>query len=282
MRKENPYIPNPATIIEIVDEAPRVKTFTLKFKNKKLQEKFTFTPGQFVQVSIPGVGEAPISISSSPTQKDSFKLCVRAVGNVTNAFHRLNVGDVVWVRGPYGKGFPMDQFKGKNLVFIAGGIGLAPLRSAINMVMDLRNEYGDVKVLYGDRAPNFLLFAKECETWCKHCNVCITVDTPDETWKGHVGVVTKLFDVVEITPTNTVAMMCGPPVMYRFVVKKLLDLGFPEDSIYLSLERRMKCGVGNCRHCMVGSKFVCLDGPVFTFKELKEIPGDETPEAWIP
>ncbi len=281
-KKKNPYIPSPAVIVDIVDEAPKVKTFTLKFKNKRLQEKFNFSPGQFVQVAVPGIGEAPISLSSSPTEKEHFKLCVRAVGNVTNALHSLSVGDIVWVRGPYGRGFPMDDFKGKNLVFVAGGIGLAPLRSAINMVINLRENYGDVKILYGDRAPSYLLFEKERELWCKTCGVYLTVDTPDESWSGCVGVVTKLFDIVTVTPSNSVALVCGPVVMYRFVVKKLLELGFTEDSIYLSLERRMRCGVGNCRHCMVGSKFVCLDGPVFTFKELKNIPLEEVPEVKLP
>ncbi|MHC1586096.1 MAG: FAD/NAD(P)-binding protein [Candidatus Hecatellaceae archaeon] len=265
------YVPQPAVILDIKEENFNTKTFTLRFQDPKVQESFTFEPGQFVQVSLPYIGEAPISLSSSPTEKGSFKLCIRRVGNVTNAIHRLRVGDLLWIRGPYGRGFPFDEVKGRNVLAIAGGIGLAPLRSVVNRLLHYKEEFGEIYVLYGDRNPSLLLFREDREVWARELNLRVICEAGDETWKGPIGVVTKLLEDPDIPVENTVAMVCGPPIMYKFVCRKLVEMGFKEEDIYLSFERRMKCGVGKCRHCNIGPKFVCLHGPVFTLKEAREL-----------
>jgi sulfhydrogenase subunit gamma (sulfur reductase) len=231
-------------------------------------------PGQFVEVSLLGQGEAPISISSSPSRSvDSFELCVRRAGRLTQALHRLVPGDQVGVRGPYGRGLPLDRFRGKDILFAPGGLGLAPLRSAINEVLDDRNNYGCVTILYGARSPAELLFRDELEQWAGRgdVEVHLTVDTADKKWKGHTGVITTLFPSIRVSPRNTVAITCGPPVMYRFVLMELLGKGIPEGNIWFSLERRMKCGVGKCGHCQIDHIYTCQEGPVFSYAEVKHL-----------
>ncbi|MGD8813087.1 MAG: FAD/NAD(P)-binding protein [Anaerolineales bacterium] len=235
---------------------------------------FHHRPGQFVEVSLLGVGEAPISISSSPSRTtSSFELCVRRVGSVTNAIHELKPGDLIGIRGPFGNGFPLERFRGKDLLFAPGGLGLAPLRSLINEVIDDRGNYGRVIILYGARHPSELLFKQELETWKERDDVefHVTVDRPDEDWNGKVGVITTLFYDIQVHPRNTVAVTCGPPVMYRYVIMELLGKSVPEGNIWLSLERRMKCGVGKCGHCQMGSIYTCLDGPVFSYSQIKHL-----------
>jgi sulfhydrogenase subunit gamma (sulfur reductase) len=229
-------------------------------------------PGQFVEVSLFGIGEAPISISSSPSRSNgSFELCVRRVGDVTNALHQMAPGDLVGIRGPFGHGFPMAKMKGKDVLFAAGGLGLAPLRSLINQVLDERGSFGRVIVLYGTKQPSEILFKDELLTWADRTDVefHMTVDRGDDKWRGNVGVITRLFPKVHVDPRNTVAATCGPPVMYRFVLMEMLGKGIPETQIYLSLERRMKCGVGKCGHCQINYLTCCQDGPVFTYAQLK-------------
>jgi sulfite reductase subunit B len=229
-------------------------------------------PGQFVEVSVLGVGEAPISISSSPSRSNgSFELCVRKVGDVTSALHKLEAGSKIGVRGPFGHGFPVEKFRGKDILFAPGGLGLAPLRSLINEVLDERAKYGRVIILYGARNPSELLFKEELETWSKRSDVelLLTVDRGDETWKGNVGVITTLFRHVSVYPRNTVAITCGPPVMYRFVLMELFGKGISEGNIYLSLERKMKCGIGKCGHCQINNVYACQSGPVFSYAEIK-------------
>jgi sulfhydrogenase subunit gamma (sulfur reductase) len=229
-------------------------------------------PGQFVEISLLGIGEAPISISSSPSRSNgSFELCVRKVGDVTQAIHRLQPGDMLGVRGPFGHGFPYEKFRGKDILFAPGGLGLAPLRSLINQVLDERALYGRVLLLYGARNPSELLFKDELEAWGKRGDVelMLTVDQGDENWKGHVGVITTLFRDTSVYPRNTVAITCGPPVMYRFVLMELLGKGISEGNIYLSLERRMKCGIGKCGHCQINNVYACQSGPVFSYSEIK-------------
>jgi sulfhydrogenase subunit gamma (sulfur reductase) len=231
-------------------------------------------PGQFVEVSLLGQGEAPISISSSPSRSvDSFELCVRRAGRLTEALHRLTPGDLIGVRGPFGRGFPLERFRGKDILFAPGGLGLAPLRSAINEVLDDRNNYGRVTILYGARSPAELLFRDELEEWAGRGDIelHLTVDTADKTWKGHTGVITTLFPNIRVSPRNTVAITCGPPVMYRFVLMELLGKGIPEGNIWLSLERRMKCGVGKCGHCQIDHIYTCQEGPVFSYAEVKHL-----------
>jgi NAD(P)H-flavin reductase len=228
-------------------------------------------PGQFVEVSVLGVGEAPISISSSPSRSNgTFELCVRRVGDVTNALHRLEPGAAVGIRGPFGRGFPYEKFRGKDVLFAPGGLGLAPLRSLINQVIDERATFGRVVILYGARSPSELLYKEELEAMAKRddLELHVTVDRGDETWKGNIGVITTLFRKISITPRNTVAAVCGPPVMYRFVLMELLGKGIPNGNIYLSLERNMKCGVGKCGHCQINHVYACQSGPVFPYSEI--------------
>jgi len=229
-------------------------------------------PGQFVEVSVFGIGEAPISISSSPSRSDrTFELCVRNVGDVTGALHRMKAGDQVGIRGPFGRGFPIEKFRGKDVLFAPGGLGLAPLRSLINQVLDERALFDRVIILYGAKSPSEMLFKDELAEWDARPDVelMLTVDQGDDTWKGNVGVITTLFKHISINPRNTVGVTCGPPVMYRFVLMEFFGKGISEGNIYLSLERRMKCGIGKCGHCQINNVYACQSGPVFPYSEIK-------------
>ena len=230
-------------------------------------------PGQFVEVSIYGIGEAPISISSSPTQEDSFELCVRNAGSLTNALHKLEAGAEIAIRGPYGNGFDMEAMKGADIFFIAGGLGLAPARGVIKYVLDKRRDYGKVAILYGAKSPSELLFKEDMDEWAARpdCDFHITVDRADDAWTGNTGVITTLFDRVVIEPKNTYAVIIGPPVMYKYAILDALSMGIPEGRILCSLERRMKCGVGKCGHCQIGSVYVCKEGPVFSYSQIKRL-----------
>jgi len=238
-------------------------------------EILDFEPGQFVEVSLLGVGEAPISICSSPTRRDSFELCVRAVGRMTNALHRLKAGTEIGIRGPFGVGFPVTPMVGHDILMVAGGIGIAPLRSLINYVMENRRDFGRVHILLGCRDPRLMLFGNEIQTWQKRLDIgfSCTVDRADPDWKGNVGLVTALIPGVDIDPENTFAVIVGPPVMYRFVIKELLAKGITENRIVLSLERHMKCGLGKCGHCQLHDIYCCQDGPVFFYDHIKNMKG---------
>jgi len=249
----------------------RERSFSIRLADGSL---LGHLPGQFVEVSVFGVGEAPISVSSSPTRPgDAFELCIREAGSVTGALHRLSAGSTIGIRGPYGRGFPVEELKGRNLLFVAGGLGLVPLRSLIDYVVDNRGLFGEVTLLYGSRTPTDMLFADELERWRASGGFRIetTVDLADGAWTGNVGVITKLFDYVDIDPARTVALVVGPPVMFRFVLKSILAKGVYESCIYLSLERRMKCGVGKCGHCQVDDVYVCQKGPVFPYTSLRKL-----------
>jgi len=230
--------------------------------------------GQFVEVSVFGIGEAPISVTSSPTRNGTFELCIREVGDVTRALHRLKPGSKVGIRGPFGNGFPVEKMRGKDLLFAPGGIGLFPLRSVINQVLDERESFGRVIILYGAGNPSELLFKDELAQWEARDDVesHVTVDRGDENWTGNVGVITTLFPKITVNPRNTVALTVGPPVMYRFVLIELLSKGIQDGNIFLSLERRMKCGLGKCGHCQINNVCVCQKGPVFSYAQLKELP----------
>ncbi len=235
-------------------------------------DDFTYDPGQFVMISVPGVGEAPISISSSPTKKGSFELVVRKAGTLTAALHALSAGASVGIRGPFGRGFPVKTLKGKDLLFIGGGCGNIPLHSLIAYVLDNREDFGAVNILLGCKTPQTMLFVDELEQWEKKPDVVIskTVDQADETWKGNVGLITKLIPGVDCDPKKTYAVIVGPPIMYKFVIQELLKKKFPDNQIVLSLERHMKCGVGKCGHCQIGDVYCCQEGPVFTYEEIKQ------------
>jgi sulfhydrogenase subunit gamma (sulfur reductase) len=265
------YLPQPARIVAAQPMTAQEKLFTLE-----LPAGLTLghRPGQFVELSVLGVGEAPISISSSPSRANgTFELCVRRAGDVTGALHRMQPGQIVGVRGPFGHGFPIERFYGKDILFAPGGLGLAPVRSLINQVLDERGQFGKVTILYGAKNPSELLFTDELAAWQARGDVDlrVTVDRAAEGWTGHVGVITTLFPQVEIYARNTVAIVCGPPVMYRFVLMELLGKGIPDGNIYLSLERRMKCGVGKCGHCQINHIYACQSGPVFAYSDIKGV-----------
>ena len=268
---ESIYLPVEARILDVRALTKLEKLFRIALpEGMSLQHE----PGQFVGVSVLGVGEAPISISSSPSRSNgSFELCVRKAGSVTQALHGLNEGDRLGVRGPFGHGFPVHEFRGKDLLFAPGGLGLAPLRSLIQEVLDQRHLFGRILLLYGARQPSELLFLDEIEAWKQRGDIDIhlTVDRGDESWTGNVGVITTLFPKVQVHPGNTIAVTVGPPVMYRFVLMELLGKGIPEGNIWLSLERRMKCGVGKCGHCQMNHVFTCQDGPAFSYAQIKPL-----------
>jgi len=265
------YQPTLAEMVKIEQLTEREKLFTLHLKDGR---DLGHRAGQFVEVSVFGVGEAPFSVTSSPTRNGTFELCVREVGDVTRALHRMKPGSIVGIRGPFGNGFPIEEMRGRDLLFVPGGLGLAPLRSLINQVLDERESFGRVIILYGARNPSELLFKDELAQWEARDDVefHVTVDQPDENWTGNVGVITTLFPKITVNPHNTVAVTVGPPIMYRFVVKELLSKGIQDGRIFLSLERRMKCGVGKCGHCQINNVYVCQKGPVFSYTQLKELP----------
>ena len=230
-------------------------------------------PGQFVQVSILGVGEAPISVSSSPTKLGSFELVVRRVGKFTQAMHALQPGDEIGIRGPFGRGFPVQILEGNDLLFIAGGIGIVPLRSLINYVIDNRRDFGRVAILLGCKEPKEFLFREELEQWEERLDVeykC-TVDRGDDDWQGNVGLITSLIPGVTLDPDRTFAVVCGPPIMYKFVLIELSNKKIPERQTFLSLERHMKCGLGKCGHCQINNYYCCQDGPVFSYDQIKDV-----------
>jgi len=265
------YIPSPARIAKIEPLTALEKLFTIELP---WGQSLGHQPGQFVEVSLFGIGEAPISISSSPSRSNGkFELCVRKVGDVTGVLHNLQVGATIGVRGPFGHGFPVEKMCGKDILFAPGGLGLAPARSLINQVLDERGSFGRVIILYGAKNPGELLFKDELDTWSKRSDVefHVTVDRGDESWKGHVGVITTLFKDIAVDPRNTVAVTVGPPVMYKFVLIELLGKGIPEGQIWMSLERRMKCGVGKCGHCQINNFYCCQQGPAFTYDQVKGV-----------
>lgn len=265
------YLPKPATVKKVMPMTEMEMFYQLSLDDGS---ELGHSPGQFVELSLYGIGECPISISSSPTQKGIFELCVRKVGNVTEAIHRLKVGDKLGIRGPFGKGFPADKLKGKDLLFIGGGIGMVPLRSFINYSVHNRKDYGRIILLYGARTPKELFPFPEFEDWKAGKNeveLHLTVDRGDDKWKGNVGVITTLIPALKVDVEKTYAIVCGPPVMYKFVLLALDGKNFKDDHIYLSLERRMKCGVGKCGHCQIHGYYCCQDGPVFHYPLIKGI-----------
>jgi sulfite reductase subunit B len=265
--KQNQYLPDIATITRKQKLTETEKLFEIRFNNEVIGNSFNFKPGQFVEVTVFSVGEAPVSICSSPTKKGFFQLCIRNVGNLTNTIHKMQEGSIIGIRGPYGNGFPVEAMIGNDLLFIAGGIGLAPLRSLINYTLDERTKFKNVTILYGSKNPGEILFESDIKWWQERDDIDlkVTVDNPNNHWDGEVGVVTKFIPDIEIHPTNTYAIICGPPIMYKFVVKELLKKRFMKENIFVSLERLMKCGIGKCGHCGVGYKYTCIDGPVFNY-----------------
>lgn len=272
---DNIYQPSLARIVRILPQIKDHRLFQLRFEDSEMRQSFTYRPGQFVELSLIGTGEAPISISSSPTRPEVIDLCVRKIGRVTEALFRLSLNSLVGLRGPYGNGFPVAEMEKNNLLIIAGGLGMAPLRSLLWYALDNRSKFKEIILMLGARISEEMLFKYELLSLLDRTDMkcLLTVDKDEEgIWPAQVGVVTKLFDAVEVDPEITYAAVCGPPIMYKFVLRKLLERNFPKDRILMSLERRMKCGVGKCGHCSIGYKYTCIDGPIFTYWDAVNLP----------
>lgn len=272
---DNIYQPFLARIVRILPQIKDHRLFQLRFEDSEMRQSFTYRPGQFVELSLIGTGEAPISISSSPTRPEVIDLCVRKIGRVTEALFRLPLNSLVGLRGPYGNGFPVAEMEKNNLLIIAGGLGMAPLRSLLWYALDNRSKFKEIILMLGAKISEEMLFKYELLSLLDRTDMkcLLTVDKDEEgIWPAQVGVVTKLFDAVEVDPEITYAAVCGPPIMYKFVLRKLLERNFPKDRILMSLERRMKCGVGKCGHCSIGYKYTCIDGPIFTYWDVINLP----------
>lgn len=278
MTDKNIYLPYLLKIEKITREAPGVKTFRLKFVNEEEGKNFDFRAGQFGEYSILGKGESTFCIASSPTRKGYIECTFRQAGNVTSALANCEEGNEIGFRGPYGNTFPLDEWKGKNLLFIAGGIALPPMRCVIWNALDLRENFGNITILYGAKTVDDLVYKHELKEWEERpdVNLITTVDPGGETpdWKGQIGFVPSVLEKAAPSSENTVAIVCGPPIMIKFTFPVLEKLGFTEENIYTTLENRMKCGFGKCGRCNVGEVYVCKDGPVFSYKQLKSLPAE--------
>jgi NAD(P)H-flavin reductase len=273
---KNIYLPHLATIEQVIDETPDIRSFKLVFQDEKVRDSFTFRAGQFAEYSAFGAGESTFCIASAPTRKGYIECCFRSVGRVTEALRNLEVGDTIGVRGPYGNSFPIEEFEGKNLVFVAGGIALPPLRTVIWNCLDLRDRFNEITIVYGARTESDLVYKRELREWEERGDVRLvkTVDPGGNSasWDGKVGFVPTVLEEAAPGAENTVALVCGPPIMIKFTLPVLEKLGFADDAIYTTLENRMKCGLGKCGRCNVGNVYVCKDGPVFTARQVKAMP----------
>lgn len=273
--KHDELVPMVGVITDIKSQTPDVKTFrVVGTDGKKL---FEHMPGQCAMLCVPGVGEAMFSITSSPTNKEYQEFSIKRCGTLTDYLHTMEVGDQITVRGPYGNSFPVETaLKGQNLLFIAGGIGLAPLRSVINYTLDKRGNYGSIDILYGSRSMEDLVGLDEIQdVWAKTegVDVHLTIDRPQPEWDGNVGFVPAYLKELEFSTDKTV-LVCGPPIMIKFVLAALQEMGFEKTQVFTTLELRMKCGIGKCGRCNIGSKYVCKDGPVFRCDEIDELPDE--------
>ncbi len=280
MSSGNPYLPYPVTISKtcIENEAKDIKTFELSFCKEEDQQSFDFACGQFAILSLLGTGESPIGIASSPLDEEYLQFTVKLypTGVVTSALHSMGEGERMGVRGPYGNCFPLDQIEGKNIVIAAGGFAFTTLRSTIRYMLDdsNRSRFGDITVIYGARSPGELIYKSELKDWEQHdgINMHVTVDKGDDTWTGRVGFVPTVLSEVAPSSENAVIFVCGPPIMLKFTMQPIIELGLTPENIYTSLERRMTCGFGKCGRCNVGSQYVCKDGPIFTYQQIQALP----------
>jgi NAD(P)H-flavin reductase len=271
-REVNPLLPKMCNVIRITEETPDVKTFRIQTPDGG--KPFDPMPGQLAMLSVMGVGEAMFSV----TAKDDnwIESSIKKVGQLTEALHDLSEGDLIGVRGPYGNHFPINDIKGKDLLFVGGGIGLAPVRSLIRYALEHREDYGSLDVLYGSRSYGDLVFKEDIfENWPARLNTHITIDNAEDGWDGHVGFVPTYLEEKAFSPENKAVVLCGPPIMIKFCLASLMKMGFSKENVITTLEMRMKCGVGKCGRCNIGSKYVCLDGPVFTMSELDELPDEK-------
>lgn len=268
---KNLYLPARAKIIKIEELSENVRLFRfkkIKGRFPKIHDGLSFIPGQFVMAGLWGYGESPFGILSSPTEDRSMEILVRRVGTVTNALHRLSEGDEITVRGPYGNGFPMHFFEGKDVVMVSGGCGIPPIAALVEYIIRHREKFGRVYLLYGAAVPKDILTRDRLDIWGNHIKIHLTVDHPTPDWKGHIGLVSEMVRDIEINPLNAVATMCGPGPMMMALERILRPLGISDRRIYVSLERKMQCGIGKCQHCVTGDSYVCMDGPVYNFDEI--------------
>jgi len=266
--KKNIYQPFEAVIEDIKQETANIKTFVLRPR-----EKFSFHTGQFIELTVPGVGEAPFTPSSDPAITDKMDVTIMNAGRVTTLLHNMQPGQQVGIRGPYGKGYPLENFEGKDILIVGGGVGLAPLRSLLYTLFQDITKYNKIILRYGARTPRDIVYKDLIKEWSKkeRVDLLVTVDVGEESWKGRVGLVTTILNDLPLDLKKAVAVVCGPPIMMKFVTLKLLDIGFGREDIYLSMEKNMSCGLGKCGHCRLGKFYVCKDGPVFTYAQIKDI-----------
>ena len=273
---KNTYVPFPMKVEKIIVEDPEksLRTYDLTFMNEEDRKNFKYMPGQFVEFSILGKGESPFGIASSPTERDFLRFTVNRTGSVTDEIHYIQEGDEVGIRGPLGNWYPVDKFKGENIVIIGGGFAFTTLRSLLIYLINHRDEYGEITVIYGARNPDLFIYKDEITEWEKRedLNFHLTIDNQVNGWNKKVGFVPAVTKEIAPSAEKSWIVLCGPPVMIRYTLLVLIDLHFPDERIYTSLERRMKCGIGKCGRCNIGSKYICIDGPVFSLKELKKIP----------
>lgn len=271
---ENPYLPEKARIIETVQENAAVKTFRVVLEDEDKMANFKFEPGQVGQLSMFGAGESTFVINSPPTRMDYLQFSVMLTGEVTSALHTLRAGDQIGLRAPLGNSFPMDYLKGKNVIMVAGGIGMAPLRTLALAMLDDRENYGDLSLIYGARSPEDFCFKDDLDEWRERDDFHLieTIDSACTLWDRCVGLVPNVLLDENPNPRNAVAVLCGPPIMIKFTLQALEKLQFDDEQIITTLERRMKCGVGLCGRCNIGDSYVCIDGPVFTMEQLRMLP----------
>ncbi|WP_419787046.1 FAD/NAD(P)-binding protein [Pseudodesulfovibrio sp.] len=272
----NLYLPQMATIQEVIDETPNIKTFRVTLNSEEAMQQFKFEPGQVGQLSVFGVGESTFVINSSPTRMDYLQFSVMRVGELTERLHKLRAGDQIGVRAPLGNCFPYKDMKGKDIVFVGGGIGMAPLRTLLLYMLDNRDDYGKITLLYGARSPSDMAFSYELPEWLERDDMVteLTVDNGTPDWKHHVGLIPNVLKEMAPSSADAYAVTCGPPIMIKFTIQALHSLGFEDERIITTLEKRMKCGVGICGRCNIGTKYVCKDGPVFSNAELRELPNE--------
>lgn len=266
---DNIFLPREAIILKLKETTEFEKHFTLTYADGS---KMLFEPGQILEVSLFGYGEIPIGLASSPTRENSFDIVVRTVGRVSTAVNQLKEGDSLYIRGPYGNGFKLEKLKHHPILIVAGGIGVCPTRSLIQYIMDRREEFNSFTLFYGTRDPSQQLFLEDLKQWRSSDKIEYyeTVDKADDSWEGSVGVITELFNKTTIQPDSRV-IICGPPIMFKFVIDELDKIGIPHDNIFVDLERRMKCAIGKCGHCQINNKYVCLDGPVFALSDIEDL-----------
>jgi sulfite reductase subunit B len=266
-RQENPYKPIKAVIQKIIDETPGIKTFIVK-----PDQEIPFHCGQFAELSVPGIGEGPFAMSSPCFKPDTLEFTIQNVGYMTSRLHNLKEGDEVGVRGPYGNGFPLKDYYGKEVLLLIGGVGFPPARTLLYSLLHEKDKFKRILMCYGARTPEDIVYKYQIEDFRKKIELHLTVDKADTSWKETEGVVTVLMDKVKVDLNNSAAVVIGPPIMMKFGTLKLLEVGYKPKDIYLSMERKMYCGIGQCRHCMIDNLFICKDGPVFTYEQLKNLP----------